>query len=55
MAEWTGTIVADAWHLSIIEKNLVSLCFIQIYKISFDFLYLSSYGKVRWSRLADVQ
>ena len=39
----------------IIEINLVSLCFIKIYKISFVFLYLSSYGKVRWSRLADVQ
>ena len=29
----------------IIEINLVSLCFVKIYKISCIFLYLSSYGK----------
>ena len=31
--------------ITIIEINLVTLCFIKIYKIGFVFLYLSSYGK----------
>ena len=37
--------VSIMFHVYIIEINLVSLCFIKIYKISYVFLYLSSYGK----------